>query len=416
MRRKFFLALAVVLTLAVIALSAILISGCAKEEKYPVWDISSDGGSVTAKFTDNGKYGFILTVEGEGKIPDYESKKDAPWYGKSGRVTEIEIGEGITSVGKNAFTQCVYVEKVILPASLTSVGENAFAAKTECYAYSDNVTVAGDTVVYKYSENAPTTAGDYWHMKNDIITVWEGDIVTVKILFIGNSFTFYSDIPALFGKIAASADKSVVVDSITRGSWTLTRFADETDEEGAKVDAKLKENKDYYDVVVLQDQSTRSVDNYSGFLSGAKALQTKINATQKNATIYLYSTWAWEEEAATRKITVPELELKIREAYDKAAAEMGVKVSHVGTAFTRIYTEYPDYKLYWWSDNKHPSYIGAYLSACVHVATILNCDPRTADYVGHNDTALNAEDKDVKLDEATAKVLRRVAYEVVFGK
>ena len=415
MKRKSLISAVILLSLIIVALSAMLIcSACSTKDKTS-WTISADGGEINAYFSDNGKYGYILNVEGTGKLPDYSSKKDAPWYAKSGRVTEIKIADGITSIGANAFTQCVYIEKVVLPASVTSVGENAFAAKTECFAYSPNVTVAGDTVVYKYSETAPTTAGNYWHMKNDIITVWESNIVTTKILFIGNSFTYYSDIPALFGKIATSADKSVVVDSVTQGAWTLTKFADETDEYGKIVDEKLKANNDYA-VVVLQDQSTRPVDNYSGFLSGAKALQTKINATQKNATIYLYSTWAWKEDADTRKLTVPEFEQKICEAYDKAAAEMGVKVSHVGTAFSRVYTEYPDYNLYWYADNKHPSYLGAYLSACVHVATILNCDPRTADYVGHNDTALNAEDKDVKLDEATAKILRQIAYEVVFGK
>lgn len=415
MRRKSLITAAILLALVIVALSAMLIfPACDKKEKTS-WTVSADGGEISAYFSDNGKYGYILNVEGTGKLPDYTSAKDAPWYGKSGRVTEIRIADGITAIGKNSFTQCVYTDRVILPASVTSVGENAFPAKTECFAYSSDITVAGDTVVYKYSEKAPTTAGSYWHLKNDIITVWESNIVTTKILFIGNSFTYYSDIPGLFDKIATSADKSVVVDSVTQGSWTLSKFADENDDYGKIVDEKLKAHNDY-DVVVLQDQSTRPVDNYSGFLSGAKALQTKINATQKNATIYLYSTWAWDEDAAARKMTVPEFEQKIREAYDKAAADMGVKVSHVGTAFTKIYNDYPDYNLYWWKDNKHPSYLGAYLSACVHVATILNCDPRTADYVGHNDTALNSEDKDVKLDEATAKILRQVAYEVVFGK
>lgn len=391
----------------------LIFSACGSTEKTS-WKIGNDG-EIKAYFSDNGKHGFILNLEGTGEIPDYSAEKKAPWYDKSGRISEIKLADGITSVGGNAFNQCVYVERVVLPASVTKIGENAFSAKTECFAYSADVSVAGDTVVYIYSENAPTKAGNFWHLKNDIITVWESRAVTTKVLFIGNSFTFYSDIPKLFGKLAASADRSVEVDSVTQGSWTLSKFADKNDDYGKIVDEKLNASNDY-DAVVLQDQSTRSVDNYSGFLSGAKALQAKINATQKNATVYLYSTWGWEEEAATRKTTVPELEQKIREAYDRAAAEMGVKVSHVGTAFSKIYTDYPAYRLYWWKDNKHPSYLGAYLSACVHVATILGCDPRTADYVGHNDTELNAEDKDVKLDEDTAKILRQVAYEVVFGK
>lgn len=410
MKRKILLSVAVALSLVVFALSAVLFTACSGEENpYEGWSLSE---TVTAKFSDNGKYGFILTVEGSGKMPDFASKKDAPWYGKSGRVTEIVISDKITSIGDNAFTECVAIKQVVLPASVTSVGTNAFAEGVKIYAYSA-VTVEGSTV-YLYSENAPQSSGNFWHYKNGIITEWDVTNKVTKVLFIGNSFTFYSDIPKLFENIAKAADKKVVVDSVTQGSWTLEKFADSNDEHGKRVDEKLNAANDY-DAIVLQEQSTRPLTNYNSFLNGAKALQTKIEATQTNCSIYLYSTWGYKSEADAMKITIPEMESRLRKAYSDAAKEMGVKVCNVGAAFSRIYTEHPEFNLYWWDDNKHPSYLGAYLSACVHVATILNCDPRIADYVGHNDTALNAEDKDVKLDEATAKILRQVAYSVVFG-
>lgn len=406
MRKKFLISSAVVLILIITALCATLICGCSDgDEKYPVWNLSPE---VTAEFSDNGKYGFILTVKGNGEVPGYTSEKDAPWYGKSGRVTEIVISDGITSIGKNAFPECIAIKSVVLPASVTVVGENAFPAGTQYYAYSA-VNVADGGKVYLYSENAPASAGDFWHYKNGIVAVWDTSAKTMKVLFIGNSFTFYSDIPSLFGKVAAGADKSVIVESVTQGSHTLEKFADASDEFGKKVDDKLKASDDY-DAVVLQEHSTRPLTDYAKFLAGAKALQTKINATQKNCQIYLYATWGYKDGADARKITIPEMEGQLRTAYANAAREMGVKVCNVGAAFTKVYNEHPELNLYFKADNKHPSYTGAYLSACVHVATILGCDPRTSVFNG-----VPADDTDGVYTEDMAKLLKETAYAVAFG-
>ena len=405
MRKNFLISAAVALTLIILALTATLICGCGGDDNISGWALSA---GVTAKFSDNGKYGFILTVEGEGKIPDYASKKDTPWYGKSGRVTEISVSEGITSVGKNAFTDCLPVKSVVLPASVTEVGENAFPAGTQYYAYG-SVTVADGGKVYTYSENAPSDAGNYWRYENGIVTVWDTTAKTMKVLFIGNSFTFYSDIPSLFEKIAAAADKSVIVESVTKGSYTLEKFADATDEFGKKVDEKLKKFNDY-DAVVLQEHSTRPLTDYAKFLAGAKSLQTKINATQSSCQIYLYATWGYKDGADARNITIPEMEAQLRKAYSDAAKEMGVKVCNVGAAFTTVYESHPELNLYFAKDNKHPSYTGAYLSACVHVATILGCDPRISAFDG-----IPADDADGVYNADMARLLKETAYSVVFG-
>ncbi len=405
MNGKLFFKIVTALLLAVCMFSAVLFGACSSEEATS-WDVSADGGSVTASFEDNGKYGFILNIEGNGKMRDFGSAKDAPWYGKSGRITDIVIADGVTSVGSNAFTNCA-AKSVILPESVTSVGSNAFPESAQVFALS-KVTVADGAKVYVYSEKEPATSGLYWHYINGSPVIWKTKVT--KVLFIGNSFTFYSDIPALFGKIATAAGELVEVDSVTQSSYKLTQFADPADEYGAKVEQKLTSNSDY-DAVVLQEQSTRPLNNYDAFLSGAQALQKRINETQTDCAIYLYSTWGYIDEATSRNITIPEMEAQLRAAYKRAADTMGVKVSNVGAAFSTVYTQYPDmlksgtadnnYNLYY-SDNKHPSYIGAFLSACVHVAAILDCDPRISAY-------------SEGLDAAVADYLKNVAYTTVFG-
>lgn len=380
------------LTASMLVLACIFSVACTDKEEN-VWSLPSDNGTVKAYFSDNGKYGFVLNVEGDGEMSDFSSKKDAPWYGKSGRITEIRIADGVKKIGANAFTD-VKVQTVIIPETVKTAGPNAFNPSAKLCVYKDTE-IQGDAEVYFYSATSPKTNGKFWHLREGKAVIWQ----TRKVLFIGNSFTFYSDVPSIFGEIARSLDENVVVESVTKGSWTLSKFADENDEQGKIVHEKLASSDDY-DVIVLQEQSTRPLDNYKGFLSAVKALKEKINATQKSCKIYLYATWGYKEGADVYKITVPEMEKRLLTAYENVASETGTLVSRVGSAFTKIYTERPEINLYF-SDNKHPSYAGAYLSASVHVATILELDPRQSAYNG-------------SLSENVASILKSVAYMTVF--
>lgn len=370
----------------VLVVSCCLVA-CDKQEEYK-WQIA-DG--ITAQFTDNGHYGFILTVSGKGAIPDYNSSKDTPWYSKSGRVTEIVIEEGITAVGDNAFSYCLATEIVVLPKTLTSVGNNSFAQDTMLFAYNE-VTADQGVQVYLYSENYK--AG-YWGFRNGIPTLW----TQLKILFIGNSFTLNRNIPQLVEDLALSLNQDVEVSQITKGAWTLSKFADPNDQYGAQVDKTLRSEQ--FDIIVLQEQSTRPLDNFNEFENAVKSLTEKINSTQRNCQVYLYSTWAYQSMVPEDK-TIAETELQLRNAYKSVADKFNLGIVNVGQAFTAVYEQHKDINIYD-TDGKHQSDAGAFLSACVHVATLLNCDPRQSDFCG-------------EVDENTAETLKQVAYEVVFGE
>lgn len=381
--------------------SLLAVSACAEESEYKTWSLNE---SVTAAFTDNGSYGFILTVSGEGAMPDYSSKKDAPWYSKSGRVTQIVIEDGITYIGDYSFTECA-AKSITLPDSVTAVGVSAFKSSAKVYSYTE-VTTGEGTIVYTYSAAKPAEAGYYWYLDaSGEPAIWK----TTKVLFIGNSFTFYSDVPGLFASIANAADQSVVVESVTKGSHTLSQFADETDEYGKKVDEKLTTYSDY-DVVVLQEQSTTPLNDYPGFYAAVESLKAKINRTQDDCEIYLYSTWGYTDLAESLSCTIPEAEAKIRAAYEKCADALDLKVSYVGKAFTSAYENYSDTINLYYSDDKHPSYEGAFLSACVHVATILNCDVRASAYMGEV-----TGDDGTATALATAETIKQIAYDTAFG-
>ena len=68
----------------------------------------------------------ILTVSGTGAISDYSNPTNAPWYSLRNDITQIVIGEGITGVGKLAFSCCSAVECLSLPSTLTTFGTWAF--------------------------------------------------------------------------------------------------------------------------------------------------------------------------------------------------------------------------------------------------------------------------------------------------
>ena len=100
-------------------------------------DIATDDSLV---FTVNNDE-TVLTITGTGRMRDcilpenvdeqsWWNNKDErnqsinPWMGKG--ITRIEIGEGVTSIGDNAFCACESLTEVVLPESLVEIGENAF--------------------------------------------------------------------------------------------------------------------------------------------------------------------------------------------------------------------------------------------------------------------------------------------------
>lgn len=377
----------------VFAGSAAAFSGC-KKDNTENWNVSASGKTVKANITDDKSGGYILNVEGTGAIKDFSSRIDPPWCEYRNKISEIKLSEGITEIGTNAFS-AVEVGRVVIPKSVTTIYTDAFSDNTVLYLYGDVEVYAGAKTLL-YSKTEPSADG-YWHFVDGKPKKWG-----IKVLFIGNSFTFYSNIPGIFGELAKGAGKNVTVESVTNGSWTLSKFADKTDEYGAKVHAKLTASDDY-DAIILQDQSTRPLANKTGFVSGIKAMADKINSTQKSCRIYLYATWGFEEYASKNNMTIPKMEAKIRAEYASAAKEIGATVCNVGKAFTEVYTENKDINLYY-PDNKHPSYTGAFLSACVHVSTILGIDPRTSNFNGSSE-----------IMPEVAAILKQAAYNAVFG-
>ncbi len=224
-----------------------------------------------------------------------------------------------------------------------------------------------------------------------------------SILFIGNSYTYYNDMPtAIFKQFAEAAGYSVTVASITKGAHTLTKFADPTDEYGAKVEAALTGTKNY-DYIIIQEQSeTPANANVQNFYSAVRNLSQRIR--NKGAAPILYSTWGRKAGSATltnNGWTNESMTWKLAAAYQAIGDELNIPVAHAGLAFYDVYTTQSSIELYN-SDLSHPSYAGSYLAAATLFAKIFNDDPTDVSFNG----TLSAEN---------AAILREAARKAVFA-
>ena len=93
-------------------------------------------GSPNTSTVSSGKYGEnlvwsdngsgTLTISGTGKLPYCTYVEDMPWAYRRSTLKKIVIKEGVTSIGRLSFYDCVSVVSVVIPASVTYIGEDAF--------------------------------------------------------------------------------------------------------------------------------------------------------------------------------------------------------------------------------------------------------------------------------------------------
>ena len=106
-------------------------------------EIVGSGTSSNMNWNLNGN--GVLTITGTGKMPNYGSS-DQPWYKYKEDIRRVIVGEGITSVGNQAFYQYNNISKVTIPNTVTKIGSSAFSGCTSLIDVSipKTVTTIGD--------------------------------------------------------------------------------------------------------------------------------------------------------------------------------------------------------------------------------------------------------------------------------
>ena len=195
---------------------------------------------------------------------------------------------------------------------------------------------------------------------------------TKKVLFIGNSYTFYNDLPVLFKSLASENGFECDVDSVTRGGYWLTQHADLSDECGKRADELLSGKK--YDFVILQDNSMATVKDPERFMRGVSELCEKIK--KNGAKTVLYQTWGRKEGSPILNdisMTSEEMSLAVENGYKNAEEQFSAMRSPVGKYFREL-SRCSDIELYN-NDKSHPSFAGSYLAACVFFFTMFGIKP-----------------------------------------
>ena len=104
-----------------------------------------DSGNCGSNLTWTLDYDGVLTVSGSGDMKNFTNSSYVPWYSYSGSITNVVIGDSVTTIGKNAFYNCYSLTSVTIPDSVTTIGNSAFYScdSLESVTIGDSVTTIG---------------------------------------------------------------------------------------------------------------------------------------------------------------------------------------------------------------------------------------------------------------------------------
>ncbi len=206
---------------------------------------------------------------------------------------------------------------------------------------------------------------------------------TLKVLFLGNSHTYYNDMPQLFADLSESGGHPTVISSNTPGGYTL---------EGHTVNYTSLHliGMGIWDYVVLQENSQYPVINYLRYNSmypAIRELDSLIAFNNGLTTIFLNWGWRYGGQAEVDGYQSPffedyfQMQDSMTSACTEIAGEIQAVLAPLGEAWRTAVTWDPDLVL-WAPDNYHPALNGSYLGACVFYATFYNESPVGLRYYG----------------------------------
>ncbi|MGD9910256.1 MAG: DUF4886 domain-containing protein [Candidatus Izemoplasmatales bacterium] len=200
----------------------------------------------------------------------------------------------------------------------------------------------------------------------------------VNILFIGNSFTYYNNMPTILSLMASTSGYQVHVEQITYGGFQLSQYVTlgtpETDEVVSKINERA------WDYVILQEQSSKPATDKQGFIDAVGELNQLIEAS--GAKTILYSTWSYRDgssKLASTGYTYTEFYNVLTSAYQEASALYNTMLAPVGTVFYQLTMNEPTINLLDYADDFHPTIDGSYVAAYTFYLTIFG-NERTNTY------------------------------------
>jgi len=180
----------------------------------------------------------------------------------------------------------------------------------------------------------------------------------IHVLFIGNSFTDYHDLPKIIAELAEAGKQGRLrYEQETPGGCTLEKHWKDR-----KALAQIQSRK--WDFVVLQDQSQAPLLNRDSMFDHGKRFDSEIK--KNGSKTILYMTWALQNKPGDQPT--------ISKAYLDLSKEMKSQIAPVGNAWDAALKADKALVLHE-KDKKHPNETGTYLAACVFYSTIYGKSP-----------------------------------------
>jgi hypothetical protein len=211
-----------------------------------------------------------------------------------------------------------------------------------------------------------------------------------RVLFIGNSLTYFNDLPGTTAQLAGSGDDTIQVRSVARPNFALIDHAN-----------GLSEALDLirgggWDHVVLQQGPSALPESRDTLIIATRILDSAIRAAGGRTALLM----VWPESS---RFTVFD---DVRDSYLAAAQDVGGLFLPAGEAWRTAWSEDPSLMFYG-PDGYHPAPVGTFLAALVVYEGITSHDTRALP----GDAVSNGQP--LRLPESKVRLLQRAAHETV---
>jgi len=223
------------------------------------------------------------------------------------------------------------------------------------------------------------------------------NINPMKILFIGNSYTHYNNMPELFAKIAKTKKIKINVVMNAKSNHTFKMHCQRPE----MFDAISSEKWDY---VVLQGFSRELmfdkeiIDTAS--LPYFKRIMDSVYSNHSCTNVLLYMTWGYKNGFInnTDTLTFDDMSNRVQNGYEYLSKLFNLSIVPVGQIWKTFRKNNPNIELYQ-EDGQHPNLLGSYLIASGFYSSIFKTNPVGGYYP--------------KIDSTVAVKIQNTAYKYV---
>ena len=182
---------------------------------------------------------------------------------------------------------------------------------------------------------------------------------TLRVLFVGNSLTFATDIPGRVAKVAEATGRKAVIESVAFPAFSL-----EDHWFDGRALAAIRKG---WDVVVLQQGTSAHAEGREQLIEFAKRFAGPIRAAGARPALYM----VWPLVSRPREFPT------VIASYREAARSVDAILLPVGEAWLRALSKEPRLKLY--GDDIHPSSFGSDIAVITIYLALFPAGPQEFD-------------------------------------